>query len=162
MPAPPHLSTKIQTILHLIFATPVLYLLVRTLWPLSLPLPVKGAVAVLLLVASQYHLWSRLSSGSVFAPEFPRAVIILFNWALGAILLLAVVQILLDPGALVAAAVRWHSVTIPDGLRYAAAGLATIIASIGVANATRVPPLKDVRSLSAGCRRNSTANACCN
>jgi predicted MPP superfamily phosphohydrolase len=136
--------TRIPTIFHLIFATPVLYLLVRTLWPLSLPLSVKLGIAVLLLVASQYHLWSRLSSGSVFAPEFPRAVVILFNWALGTILLLAVLQILLDLGALAVAAVRWRGITMPDGLRYAAAGVAAILAAIGVANATRVPPLRDV------------------
>ncbi|KHL26883.1 metallophosphoesterase [Croceibacterium mercuriale] len=129
---------------HLIFATPVLYLLVRTLWPLGLPLPAKIGIAVLMLVASQYHLWSRLSSGSVFAPEFPRAVVILFNWALGTILLLAVLQILLDLGALVVAVVRWQGITMPDSLRYAAAGLAAILAAIGVANATRVPPLRDV------------------
>lgn len=136
--------TRISTIFHLIFATPVLYLLVRTLWPLSLPLPAKLGIAVLMLVASQYHLWSRLSSGSVFAPEFPRVVVVLFNWALGAILLLAVLQILLDLGALVVAAARWRTITVPDSLRYAAAGLAAILAAIGVANATRVPPLRDV------------------
>ncbi|WP_206610269.1 metallophosphoesterase [Croceibacterium ferulae] len=123
---------------------PVFYLLARTLWPLTLPLPVKLGIAVLLLAASQYHLWSRLSSGSVFAPEFPRAMVILFNWALGAILLLAVLQILLDLGTLAVMAARWQSVTIPDPLRYAAATLAAIIAAIGVGNATRVPPLKDV------------------
>ena len=141
---PPATRSRIPTIFHLIFATPVLYLLVRTLWPLTLPLPAKVGIAVLMLAASQYHLWSRFSSGSVFAPEFPRAAVILFNWALGTILLLAVLQILLDLGALAVAAARWQTITMPDGLRYAAVGLAAILAAIGVANATRVPPLKDV------------------
>ena len=139
-----------MTIFHFIFATPVLYLVVRTLWPLTLPLWIKGCVALLMLVASQYHYWSRLSSGSVFAPEFPRAVVILFNWALGAILLLAVLQILLDLGALALVVARRHSIFIPDGLRYAAAGLAAITAAIGVANATRVPPVKDVEIVMRG------------
>ena len=47
---------------------------------------------LLLFVASQYHLWSRLSSGSVFEPEFPRPVVIPFNCAFGAIIFLALLQ----------------------------------------------------------------------
>ncbi|WBH15858.1 hypothetical protein [Sphingomonas radiodurans] len=82
------MTRRTLTIFHLIFAAPCLYVLARTLLPLTLPLWIKAAIAVLLLVASQYHYWSRLSSGSVFAPEFPRVVVILFNWAFGAIVLL--------------------------------------------------------------------------
>lgn len=112
--------------------------------PLALPLWVKGGLALLLLAASQFHYWSRLSSGSVFAPEFPRTIVILFNWAFGAIVLLAVLQILLDLGTLATTVIRRDAIGAPDGLRYAAAGLAALLAAIGVANALRVPPLKDV------------------
>jgi predicted small integral membrane protein len=86
--------------LHLIFALPSLYVLMRFVWPLSWTPSVKVFVAVLVLIASQYHLWSRLSSGSVFSPEFPRVLVLLFNWAFGAILLLAFMQIarLVRPG----------------------------------------------------------------
>ncbi len=77
-------------------------MIARWLVPLGLPLAAKGVLALLLLAASQFHLWNRLSSGSVFAPEFPRAVVLLLNWAFGAIVLLAVLQIALDLGALVA------------------------------------------------------------
>lgn len=123
---------------------PSLLVVARWLWPLALPLGVKVALAILLLVASQYHLWSRLSSGSVFAPEFPRAVVILFNWAFGAIVLLAALQLLLDLGTLVTALLRWRAVSVPDGARYLIAGAAALFAGIGVANAVRVPPLHDV------------------
>ena len=95
---------------------------------------------MLLLIASQYHYWSRLSSGSVFAPEFPRPLIILFNWLSGATLLLAALQILLDLGALV----TMQTAGWPDSVRYGAAGLAALLATIGVAGAIRVPPLKDI------------------
>ena len=132
------------TIFHLIFAVPCVYVLARTLSPLTLPLWIKAAIAVLLLVVSQYHYWSRLSSGSVFAPEFPRAVVILFNWAFGAIALLSVLQVLLDLGALGTILVQRRGVTLPDEVRYLAAGLAAILAAIGVANAIRVPPIKDL------------------
>ncbi|MBY9062535.1 metallophosphoesterase [Sphingomonas yunnanensis] len=128
---------------HLIFATPCLYVLLRTLWPLALPLWAKGGVAVLLLAASQFHYWSKLSSGSVFAPEFPRAMVVLFNWAFGAIVLLFALQLLLDLGLLVAQLVR-RGATLPDGARYAAAGLAALLAAIGVAKAMRQPPVRDI------------------
>jgi len=121
-----------------------LLVIVRWLWPLSIPLWSKGAIALVLLFASQFHLWSRVSSGSVFAPEFPRLSVILFNWASGATVLLAFGQILLDLGTLAAMLVRpeWHGV--PDGVRYAIGGAAALLAAIGVANAARVPPLKDI------------------
>ena len=104
----------------------------------------KGAIALLFLAVSQYHFWSRLSSGSVFAPEFPRIVVIMFNWAFGAIVILFVLQILLDLGALATMLIRQGPVGVPDGVRFAIAGAAVLISAIGVANATRVPPIKDV------------------
>ena len=81
---------------HLTFALPALYVLARFVWPLPWTPGGKITLAVAVLMASQYHLWSRLSSGSVFSPEFPRALVLLFNWAFGAILLLALMQIALD------------------------------------------------------------------
>ena len=135
---------------RLVFAAPCLLVLVRWLWPLSLPLWIKGLVAVLLLAASQYHFWSRLSSGSVFAPEFPRAIVILFNWAFGALLMLAVFQILLDLGTVVTVIVWWGGVQVPDEMRYAIAALAAVLAAVGVANAVRVPPVRDVAIAIAG------------
>ena len=112
--------------------------------PLTWPLRSKVTLGALLIVASQYHLWSRLSSGSVFAPEFKRPIVILFNWAFGAILLLAALQLILDLGTLVVMLAFQEMVGEPDGLRYAAAGLAAALAAIGVAGALRMPPLKDV------------------
>lgn len=138
---PPTWRTAIFT---LIFAAPCLLVIARWLWPLSLPLGAKVGVAVLLLGASQYHYWSRLSSGSVFAPEFPRLLVIAFNWAFGAILLLAVLQIIIDTVTLLVMAARWRMVSVPDGVRHAAAGVAALLAAVGVGNAVRVPPIKDV------------------
>ena len=114
------------------------------LWPLHLPLGGKVVIAMLLFVASQYHLWSRLSSGSIFAPEFPRAVVILFNWAFGTLLLLAALQLTLDAIVLVARLVQGGRVHAPDSLRYALATLAAVIAAIGVRQAIRLPPVTDV------------------
>ena len=80
----------------------------------------------------------------MFSPEFPRPVIILFNWAFGAIILLALMQLLLDGGTLIAMLVHGGGVSVPDGVRYALGAVAAILAAIGVHQAMRVPPLKDI------------------
>jgi predicted MPP superfamily phosphohydrolase len=128
---------------HLMFSLPSLYVLARFVLPLPWATGAKVALAIILLVAAQYHLWSRLSSGSVFSPEFPRGLVFLFNWAFGAILLLALMQIALDVTGLVVRLLRGGG-AIPHGARYAAAIAGLLLSGLGVYQATRVPPLKDV------------------
>lgn len=128
---------------HLLFALPSFYVIGRFLWPLPWPLAWKLAAAVVVLLASQYHLYCRFSSGSVFSPEMPRSLVIFFNWAFSAILLLALLQIVLDLVALVGWLLR-HPVTVPAGLRYAIGLGACILAAVGVHQAIRVPPVKQV------------------
>jgi predicted MPP superfamily phosphohydrolase len=111
---------------------------------LQLPVSVKCIATVILFAASQYHYWSQLSSGSVFSPEFPRPVIILFNWAFGAIILLAPMQLLLDVGTLIAMLIHGGGVSVPDGIRYGLGTVAALLAALGVHQALRVPPLKDI------------------
>ncbi len=125
-------------------AIPSLIVIVRWLWPLSLPFGSTGAIALLLLLVSQYHFWSRLSSGSRFAPEFPRVIVILFNWGFGTIAVLAALQILLDLGTLTVMLARQHLIVVPDSVRYAISGMAALTAAFGVASALRVPPVKDI------------------
>jgi uncharacterized protein len=130
--------------IRLIPSLPALYVIARVVWPLPWPLALKLGVAGLLLAASQYHLWSRLSSGSVFAPEFPRPVVILFNGAFGAIALAAVMQLALDLAALVSHVLPGGGWAIPAAWRLAVALAAACLAAVAVRQAVRVPPLKDV------------------
>lgn len=127
-----------------VFGLPLLVVILNWLWPLPLPLVLKFIAAALVVVAMFYHYWSRLSSGSIFAPEFPRLVIILFNWALGAILFLTLFQIGLDLGAVIIALATWQPLHISVGARETIGGLAGMLAAIGVANALKVPPVRDV------------------
>jgi len=129
---------------HVMFSLPCLYAIVRFIWPMPWTLAARIAVAVLFLLASQYHLYSRFSSGSVFSPEFPRVVVMLFNWGFGAILLIAVLQIIVDLGTLLAMLVRRQWLTIPAGLRYGLGTAAVVLSAIGVSQAVRVPPVKDI------------------
>ena len=133
-----------EPIPQLIFGLIYLLLVTRFIWPLELPLSTKIVAAVLALVALQFHRWSKLSSGSVFSPEFPRPVVVLFNWAFGAIVLLALLQLVLDVGLLVAIVIHGGIVGAPDGVRYGLAALASVAAAIGVHQAMRIPPLKDI------------------
>jgi hypothetical protein len=133
-----------EPIPQLIFGLAYLLILTRFIWPLQLPLSIKIVAAVLILVALQFHRWSKLSSGSVFSPEFPRPVVALFNWAFGAIVLLALLQLLLDVGLLVGMLIHGGIVSAPDSVRYGLAGLAAVLAAIGVHQAMRIPPLKDI------------------
>ena len=118
--------------------------LARFVWPLALPIGIKAIVALVLIAASQYHLWNRLSSGSVFSPEFPRPVVIAFNWAFGTIVLLALLVLVTDAVLLLARPVLGHWPVVPDGMRYAMAGVVAVTAAIGVGNAIRVPPVRDI------------------
>ena len=133
-----------EPIPQLIFGLIYLLILTRFIWPLQLPLSIKILVAALAFVALQFHRWSKLSSGSVFSPEFPRPVIALFNWAFGAIVLLVLLQLLLDVGLLFGMLIHGGIVSAPDGVRYPLAALAAVVAAIGVHQAMRIPPLKDI------------------
>ncbi|MBX8535511.1 metallophosphoesterase [Pseudomonas cichorii] len=129
---------------HVMFSMPCLYVITRFVWPMPWALSAKIAVALLMLLASQYHLFSRISSGSVFSPEFPRYLVMLFNWAFGAILLVAVLQIVVDLSTLLLSLIRQHWVTVPTWLRYGIGTIAMVLAAIGVQQAVRVPPVKDI------------------
>jgi predicted MPP superfamily phosphohydrolase len=133
-----------EPIPQLIFGLIYLLLVTRFIWPLELPLSTKIVASVLALIALQFHRWSKLSSGSVFSPEFPRPVVVLFNWAFGAIVLLALLQLVLDVGLLAAIVLHGGIVGAPDGVRYGLAALASVTAAIGVHQAMRIPPLKDI------------------
>lgn len=128
---------------HLIFSIPSWYVIARFVFPLAMPLLLKILLSLLVLLASQYLLVNRLTSGSMFSPEMPRTLSILFNWAFSAVLFLALTQIVIDVVALISLLLR-HPLEMVPAVRYAAAALAIILATVGVYQAVRVPPLKDV------------------
>ena len=128
---------------HLIFSIPSWYVIIRFLLPLAMPLALKILLSALVLLASQYLLISRFTAGGIFSPEMPRALIILCNWAFGAVLFLALLQMLIDAVALISLLIR-HPLEITPVVRYLAALLAMVLATVGVQQAIRVPPVKDI------------------
>lgn len=129
---------------HIILGLPWLVVVVRFILPLPWIWPAKALLAGVLLVASQQVLLNRISSGSIFAPEYPRPLIIVLNFFFGATLLLAVFQIALDAVSLVLALVEGQFPAIPPEIRYIIGFAAFGLAAFGVAQAVRIPPLKSV------------------
>ncbi|PYB73216.1 metallophosphoesterase [Rhizobium wuzhouense] len=129
---------------HLMFSLPWLIVASRFIAPLPWPWWVKLLLAVFLLFASQYHLFSRFTSGSVFAPEFPRPLVIAFNLFFGAIVLLAAMQVVLDLVSLVIFAVRWTFPAVPPEVRYTMGIAALALAGFGISQAIRVPAVKRI------------------
>jgi len=128
---------------HLIFSLPSWYVIARVIIPLSMPLAIKILLSALVLLASQYLLVSRFTSGGIFSAEMPRIIIILFNWAYSTVLLLALLQMLMDAVMLIALLLR-HPLELVPGIRYLAVVLAMALAAFGVQQAIRVPPVKEV------------------
>jgi predicted MPP superfamily phosphohydrolase len=129
---------------HVIFGAPCLYVILRFLLPLSLPHWATLASALVLIAGSQFHFWNRLSSGSVFSPEFPRAMVMAFNVVFGLILFLALLQIVLDIGTLIGSALKGSWISVPNGVRYALALVAFGLSAVGVEQASRVPSVTEV------------------
>jgi predicted MPP superfamily phosphohydrolase len=129
---------------HFILGIPWLVVLLRFILPLPWIWPAKALLAGVLLVASQQVLLNRISSGSVFAPEYPRPLIIVLNFLFGATLLLAVFQIALDAVSLALALVEGEFPAVPPEVRYIIGLAAFGLAAFGVAGAVRIPPVKNV------------------
>jgi uncharacterized protein len=129
---------------HIIFSLPALYVIARFLWPLPLALPIKLALALFILIGSQYHLVCRLSSGSVFSPEMPRSLVIAFNWVFISILMLFFLQLLIDLvriGVKLAAGITF---VVPVAVSCCLGMVILAIAALGVRNAIAVPAIRNV------------------
>jgi uncharacterized protein len=106
-----------KSISQVIFGLIYLLMLIRFIWPLQLPLSIKIVMAALALVALQFH----------------RAIV-----------LLGLLQLVLDAGLLFGILIHGGAVGAPDSVRYGLAALAAAAAAIGVHQAIRIPPLKDI------------------
>jgi predicted MPP superfamily phosphohydrolase len=129
---------------HLIPVLPWLVVVFRFLLPLPWLPVAKIAVAAALLVASQQLLINRLSSGSVFSPEYPRPLVILLNLLFGFMVLLAVFQLAVDVVTLAVGLARGGMGAPPVWIRYGIGVLAFALSAYGVSQAIRVPPLKEI------------------
>ncbi|MBZ5487104.1 metallophosphoesterase [Halomonas aquamarina] len=129
---------------HLLLALPCLIVILRFLIPLAWPLWVTCVVSAALLLVSQHHLLTLFAFGSMFSPEVPRAVILVVNTLFGAMIFLALMQLVTDTITLLLALARRRKLYIAASLRYTLAVVAIGLAAFGVSQAARLPPLKEV------------------
>lgn len=129
---------------HAIAAAFWLFVVGRFLIPLSWSPGATVIVALALLLASQYHLLSRLFFGSMFSPEFPRGVVIIANTLFGTLLLLTALQALLDLIFLAVSLLQGAYHGPPLEARYLIGALALILPAYGLSQAVRVPPVKEL------------------
>ncbi len=60
---------------HLIKGLVGLYVVLRVIWPMPWPRPMRLVGGILVLVISQHHLLSHLVFGTMFSPEVPLGIL---------------------------------------------------------------------------------------
>ncbi|HUH40304.1 MAG TPA: metallophosphoesterase [Castellaniella sp.] len=132
------------TILPLITGAIWLYVVLRFIWPLPGGPVTRIALALLILLVSQYHQVVRRYFGSLASPELPQEVLILVSWAFGAFLLLALLLLLRDVLGLLLLVVPGlgRAILTGRGLLLALGPMAIILSAYGVWQAVRVPDVK--------------------
>lgn len=131
---------------RLAFILACVYLIWRFAWQLPVNQRIKAAVAVALIVFSQYHLLLQWAYGSMFSPEMPRWIVVLASGAFCWVVILLLFTLLLDALALLG-----HVANVKKGLRLTQtnrAWLLTLVSlsltSYGVHQAIQVPAVKTV------------------
>ncbi|MDR7194382.1 metallophosphoesterase [Luteimonas terrae] len=123
------------------------YLVLRVVFPLRLPWPVRTALAVLVYGLALHHRIVARFAGSMASPELPKLVIAALGTGFIALLLTAVFVLLLDAATLLVWALRRRSaLTALRGpwLRPGAAVLALVLSAFGTWQAMVVPQVRQV------------------
>lgn len=133
-----------MTLFHLVTTGLWLFVLLRFLVPLSLNPWATLALALILLLASQQHLLIRHFRGSPFSPELPRPLGMLANALFGTLLLLTTFQVSIELSAVLVFLLRGDYLFPPLMVRYLLGVSAVVLSVSGVAQAVRVPPVKEI------------------
>lgn len=135
------------SILPLVTGFMWLYLLARFVWPLPVSAGLRLLLAVVLLLAAEYHWITARYFGTLASPELPQWILIVLAWAFGVVLLLFLLVLLRDvAGVFVFMAARGPGLAILSGqaLHLAIGILTVVLAAVGVWQAVRVPAVKTV------------------
>jgi len=121
-----------------------LYLIWRWALPVLTTTPCRVMAAILLLGIAQYHALQIVMTGTMFSPELPRLLVILFGWAFCAFVLLIVITLLLDLIGLALKLLSGERNRPSRRGRASAAVLAALLSVYGVHQAVQVPAVKRV------------------
>lgn len=143
--------------IHIIGLLIFAYLFSRSIYPLRLGVAAKAGLTLLLLLATQQHLLSRLLWGGLSAPEVPPAQLILQGWLFVSVLFFLLLNLFRD----VSAAALWllkkrskrASGFSPERRQALFALAAAVPAAYGVRQAMLVPEARTYRPAIAGLPR---------
>ncbi len=131
---------------HIYATVAFLYVALRFVYPLPLATGWRVLIGLALLAASKYHMLILAFTGTMYSPEVPYAVAYGAGWAFTAFALLFVFVLVLDLGILLTRLVRRHRLS-REALakwRCGVAALAVAVSGFGVAQATRVPEVRQL------------------
>lgn len=135
------------------------YLAIRFVLPLPVSRSARFLLALVFLVVSQYHHILRWYFGTLAAAELPLPVLLFTSWLFISVMLLAVLQLLRDIGALALAGLRIilrfpgpaFSPLLPRGVTaLLLCALAMALAAYGEWEAVRVPDVREQEAVLPG------------
>lgn len=131
---------------HIISFLAFLYLVWRFIYPLKWPATYRIILAVVLLIASKYHLIQIWLFGTMFSPEMPRYAVILMSWLFGSFVFLFIFTLLYDLVSLIIKLVKKTPANQSTFTRsrYILAIIALVVSAIGISQAIRVPNVKTI------------------
>lgn len=122
-----------------------LYIVLRLVWPLRLPLAVRLLLAVLVFAMALHHRIVAQFAGTMASPEIPKMAIAVLATGFTALLIGALFLLLLDGALLVARLLRAPRATAAlraGWLRPSAGGIALLLAIFGISQGMAVPKVR--------------------
>ena len=141
---PPKLEEPVLSVVGVVLA---LYVVWRLIWPLKMPVSVRGPLGLLILALALHHRIVARFAGTMASPEIPKAAIVLLASGFTALLLVAVFLLVLDAlllGARVLRLKRAADALRRGWLRPAAGVIALVLGVVGVQQGIAVPQTRQI------------------
>ncbi len=142
--SPLELELPVLSVVGVVLA---LYVVWRLIWPLRMPVSVRGPLGLLVLALALHHRIVARFAGTMASPEIPKAAIVVLASGFTALLLVAVFLLALDALLLGARLLRLQRVAdaLRRGwLRPAAGALALVLGIVGVQQGIAVPQTRQI------------------
>lgn len=131
-------------VFHIWTLLPALYVLFRFIRPLPAPRLLKKVAAGVLIMASEFHLLTRLFTGNMFSPEMPKPVLLFTTWLFGFTVFMAVPLVLRDIVWLMHRLISGRWMVWHKASEFVIAALAAILVTLALRNGTTVPDVKKI------------------
>ncbi|MFG3447301.1 metallophosphoesterase [Stenotrophomonas sp. NPDC047960] len=148
--SPRNLELPVLSVVGVVLA---LYVVWRLIWPLRMPVSVRGPLGLLVLALALHHRIVARFAGTMASPEIPKVALVVLASGFTALLLVAVFLLVLDAlllGARLLKLARVADALRRSWLRPAAGGLALVLGIWGVQQGIAVPQTRQIEVTIAG------------